>query len=164
MSLSCVIIGAVTAEVNDSSTKELMDYRVSNMHVQKYAFLERFFFAKTCVNNFFCELPQLTFHLVSSTWPWMAAGSVLNQLSTRIRHWLLSPFHTWMQTVLRHGCTHLHACTHNTHTHTEAFRRPWAHLHFNMHKFVPHTRPKTNSTLKCTHAHAHTRPHTNTNV
>lgn len=42
MSLSCVIIGAVTAEVNDSSTKELMDYRVSNVHVQKYAFLERF--------------------------------------------------------------------------------------------------------------------------
>lgn len=41
MSLSCVIIGAVTAEVNDSSTKELMDYRVSNVHVQKYAFLER---------------------------------------------------------------------------------------------------------------------------
>lgn len=73
------------------------------------------FFAKRCVNSFFCELPLLTFHLVSSTWPWMAAGSVLNQLSTQIRHWLLSPFHTWMQTVLRHGCTHLRAWTQHAH-------------------------------------------------
>lgn len=118
MSLSCVIIGAVTAEVNDSSTEELMDDRVSNVHVQKYAFLERFLRQKMRQQFFLWAPPaNISFGFLHLTLngsrkcpkPTVSPNQTLAAQS--VSHVVADSSPSWMHTFARMHTQHTHTLT-----------------------------------------------------